>query len=247
MPSKWREELESTNPLDALRRTGGGPKQVEPVRTMADEQPQTIAIDQIMPDPAQARRAMPDDLRTAWLSGQTPITDLFQRWEHLALEQHQGVLGWEKIINPPDDQRPADEAEFTDGPNMAHAPIAAQWMKLVNLAAGVSSTDLARDLDLTLKKLLSGRVDLMAVSESYIHRLQADGVPLEKVANVEKKVPKRFLTPDGFNVTAACRRYLEPLIQGEDYPPYKNGLPHYVTLKNELAPKKLKTPWEPTR
>jgi hypothetical protein len=142
MPSKWREELESTNPLDALRRTGGGPKQVEPVRTMADEQPQTIAIDQIMPDPAQARRAMPDDLRTAWLSGQTPITDLFQRWEQLALEQHQGVLGWEKIINPPDDQRPADEAEFTDGPNMVHAPIAAQWMKLVNLAADIHAAGL---------------------------------------------------------------------------------------------------------
>jgi 6-phosphofructokinase 1 len=68
--------------------------------------------------------------------------------------------------------------------------------------------------------------------------------PLDRVANVERKLPKRYITPDGFNVTAAGRRYLEPLIQGEDYPPYKNGLPYYVTLKNELVPKKLE-PWEP--
>ncbi len=64
--------------------------------------------------------------------------------------------------------------------------------------------------------------------------------PLARVANVEKKMPRGFITRDGFNITSAGREYLLPLIQGEDYPPYKGGLPQYVKLKNELVPKKLK-------
>ena len=65
--------------------------------------------------------------------------------------------------------------------------------------------------------------------------------PLGRVANREKKMPRRFITKDGFGITAACRRYLEPLIKGEDYPPYKDGLPKYVTLKGVSVAKKLKT------
>jgi 6-phosphofructokinase 1 len=64
---------------------------------------------------------------------------------------------------------------------------------------------------------------------------------LADVANVEKKVPPEYITGDGFGITAACRRYLMPLIQGEAYPPYKNGLPDYVRLKNVAAAKKLAT------
>jgi len=63
--------------------------------------------------------------------------------------------------------------------------------------------------------------------------------PLAKVANVEKMMPKDFITKDGFGITAKCKRYLTPLIQGEDYPPYADGLPVYVTLKNVAVPKKL--------
>ncbi|HEX9801918.1 MAG TPA: 6-phosphofructokinase [Gammaproteobacteria bacterium] len=64
--------------------------------------------------------------------------------------------------------------------------------------------------------------------------------PLSKVANVEKMMPKNFITKDGFGITPKCREYLEPLIQGEDYPPYnKNGMPKYVRLKNVAVPKKL--------
>ena len=63
--------------------------------------------------------------------------------------------------------------------------------------------------------------------------------PLANVANVEKFMPRDFITPDGFHITAACRSYLSPLIGGEDYPPFKNGLPDYVRLKNVLIPKKL--------
>jgi 6-phosphofructokinase 1 len=63
--------------------------------------------------------------------------------------------------------------------------------------------------------------------------------PLSKVANVEKFMPRNFITADGFGITAKCRAYLLPLIKGEDYPPYKDGLPQYVRLKNVAVPKKL--------
>ena len=68
--------------------------------------------------------------------------------------------------------------------------------------------------------------------------------PLSQVANVEKKMPRDFITPDGFHITEACRAYLSPLIQGEDYPPYRNGLPQYVQLRNVAVPKKLKATFE---
>ena len=67
---------------------------------------------------------------------------------------------------------------------------------------------------------------------------------LEDVANVEKMMPKEFITEDGFGITEACRRYLTPLIEGEDYPPYENGLPKYVTLKNNPITKILNTDFE---
>ena len=62
---------------------------------------------------------------------------------------------------------------------------------------------------------------------------------LEDVANVEKMMPRDYITPDGYGITPACRRYLSPLIAGEDYPPYRNGLPDYVRLNNMPLAKKL--------
>ena len=64
--------------------------------------------------------------------------------------------------------------------------------------------------------------------------------PLSQVANVEHKMPRNFITNDGFGITRLCRCYLEPLIQGENYPPYKNGIPIYIKLRNQLVEKKLK-------
>ncbi len=64
-------------------------------------------------------------------------------------------------------------------------------------------------------------------------------VKLAKVANVERKMPRSFITRDGFGITQKARDYLAPLIAGEDYPRYQQGLPDYVTLKNRLVPKKL--------
>jgi ATP-dependent phosphofructokinase / diphosphate-dependent phosphofructokinase len=66
-------------------------------------------------------------------------------------------------------------------------------------------------------------------------------VALSEVANKEKMMPRNFITDDGFGITAPCRRYLAPLIRGEDYPPYKDGLPVYVSLKNQQVARKLKT------
>jgi 6-phosphofructokinase 1 len=64
--------------------------------------------------------------------------------------------------------------------------------------------------------------------------------PLEQVANVEKKMPRNFITRDGFNITEAARGYLAPLIRGEAYPEYHDGMPVYTRLKNELVPRKLR-------
>jgi len=63
--------------------------------------------------------------------------------------------------------------------------------------------------------------------------------PLDEVANQEKMMPGSFFSDDGFGITEEARRYFQPLIMGEAYPNYQDGLPHYVTLDRHLAPKKL--------
>ena len=71
------------------------------------------------------------------------------------------------------------------------------------------------------------------------YRYKIGMAPLAKVANVEKFMPRDFITPDGFGITAKCKRYLVPLIRGEEPPKYKDGLPRYVTLKNVAVARKL--------
>ncbi|MCC6923379.1 MAG: 6-phosphofructokinase [Nitrosomonas sp.] len=71
------------------------------------------------------------------------------------------------------------------------------------------------------------------------YRWQVGMAQLSNVANVEKMMPADYISEDGFGISEACREYLLPLIEGEDYPPYKNGLPDYVRLKNAAVPKKL--------
>ena len=71
------------------------------------------------------------------------------------------------------------------------------------------------------------------------YRWKVGLAPLSKVANVEKMMPKNFISPDGFGITDKCRTYLAPLIKGEDYPPYRDGLPRYVTLKNVAVARRL--------
>jgi 6-phosphofructokinase 1 len=71
------------------------------------------------------------------------------------------------------------------------------------------------------------------------YRWDVASVAISAVANREKKVPREFITADGFGITPACRRYLEPLIGGEAYPPYENGIPRYATLKGARVRKRL--------
>ena len=72
------------------------------------------------------------------------------------------------------------------------------------------------------------------------YRWKVEPAALAKIANREKKMPKNFISRDGFGITAAARRYLAPLIRGEAELPYgKDGLPRYVRLKNTAVAKKL--------
>lgn len=93
-----------------------------------------------------------------------------------------------------------------------------------------------------IEAALAGSIDVMLTIErksAKPYRYSIGSVPLAKVANAEKKLPLDFISEDGFHITPRCRQYLAPLIQGEDYPPFKNGLPQYIKLKNHLAAKKL--------
>ena len=71
------------------------------------------------------------------------------------------------------------------------------------------------------------------------YRWTIGDAPLAAVANKEKKLPRAFITADGFGITAACRQYLSPLITGEDYPPYVGGVPAFVTLRGIAVAKRV--------
>ncbi len=90
---------------------------------------------------------------------------------------------------------------------------------------------------------LAGRNDVLAgirrLSDAP-YRWRVEPMPLAGIANREKKMPRGFISRDGYAISAACRRYLEPLIRGEDPPPYgRDGLPQYARLKNVAVPRKL--------
>lgn len=113
-----------------------------------------------------------------------------------------------------------------------------------------SATDLAQAYAVgkaAVEMALAGKNAVMpaiirTADKPYKWRIEA--APLARVANKEKMMPKKFISSDGFGITAACRRYLEPLIKGEAYPPYKNGLPVYAELKKIPVRKKLKTDYK---
>ena len=99
-------------------------------------------------------------------------------------------------------------------------------------ALGVAAVDLA----------LQGTNAVMATIERLAdkpYRWQIGDAPLAEMANVERKMPPEFISPDGFHTTESCRTYLQPLIAGEEPPPYRDGLPDYIRLKNIAVPKKL--------
>jgi len=108
-----------------------------------------------------------------------------------------------------------------------------------------SATDVKQAYELgkkAVKLALKGRNSVMPtvirVSDTpYEYRIGY--AELKDVANVEKFMPRDFISKDGYGITPKCKRYLRPLIQGEDYPAYEAGLPRYVTLRNAAVAKKL--------
>lgn len=108
-----------------------------------------------------------------------------------------------------------------------------------------SKTDVEQAYELGKKAVelaLAGKnatLPIIVRESDHPYRWSIGEAPLEKVANVEVGMPRDFISEDGFGITEKCRRYLQPLIQGEDYPPYRNGLPFYVKLKNKLVTQKL--------
>ncbi len=87
---------------------------------------------------------------------------------------------------------------------------------------------------------LGGINNVMLTIENHTDKNWKIGhAPLRDVANQEFKMPMSFISDDGYSITDACRDYLNPLIQGEAYPPYNAGLPNYISLNHQLAEKKL--------
>jgi 6-phosphofructokinase 1 len=108
-----------------------------------------------------------------------------------------------------------------------------------------SKTDVAQAYAVgkaAVEMALKGRNAVMPIIErksAKPYKWAIGAAELKDVANKEKFMPRDYITADGFHITAKCRAYLSPLIQGEDFPPFKNGLPAYVKLKNIAVPKKL--------
>ncbi|MBO9515317.1 MAG: 6-phosphofructokinase [Variovorax sp.] len=108
-----------------------------------------------------------------------------------------------------------------------------------------SATDVKQAYELgqrAVELALEGRNAVMPTieriaDEPYQYRIGTAN--LDAVANAEKFMPRDFISEDGYGISEKCRRYLLPLIQGEDYPAYRDGLPVYVTLENHPVPKKL--------
>lgn len=115
--------------------------------------------------------------------------------------------------------------------------IASKTDVLQSYAVGKAAVELA-------VKGRSGVMPIIVRKSTKPYRWAIGVAELKDIANAEKMMPRDFITEDGFHITAKCRQYLEPLVQGEDYPPYRNGLPAYVTLRNAAVPKKLGTPFK---
>ena len=125
-----------------------------------------------------------------------------------------------------------------------HWAVADYLQRAARHIASKSDVDQAYALGKAAVKLaLKGKNSVMPTvvrESSQPYKWSIGEAPLAKVANVEKMMPKDFITKDGFGITAKCREYLAPLIKGEDYPPYgKDGMPKYVMLKNAPVTRKL--------
>jgi 6-phosphofructokinase 1 len=90
------------------------------------------------------------------------------------------------------------------------------------------------------KKGVDGVMLTIKKQKAKTYKWEIKYTKLQNVANFEKELPKSFITKDGFGITSICKSYIKDLISGEDFPPYKNGVPDYAKLKLPLVKKKLK-------
>ena len=112
--------------------------------------------------------------------------------------------------------------------------LAAKTDVLQSYAVGKAAVELA----------LAGRNAVMPAilrTSDRPYRWKIGVAPLTDVANVEKKLPRGYISRDGLGITPKARAYLSPLMQGEDPPPFKDGLPQFTRLKNVAVAKKLDT------
>ena len=110
--------------------------------------------------------------------------------------------------------------------------VAARMDVLQSYAVGKVAVELA----------LAGRNAVMPAilrTSNKPYRWKIAVAPLTAVANVEKKLPRAYISDDGLGITPKARAYLAPLMRGEDPPPFKDGLPQYVRLKNIAVTKKI--------
>ena len=54
---------------------------------------------------------------------------------------------------------------------------------------------------------------------------------IHAIANLEEMVPADFISEDGCQITDKFVNYIRPLVQGELYPIFKNGLPYHLVRK----------------
>jgi 6-phosphofructokinase 1 len=124
-----------------------------------------------------------------------------------------------------------------------HWAVADYLQRAARHLASASDVDQAYALgQAAVEKALEGKNSIMPTvvrESSSPYKWSIGEAPLSEVANVEKMMPMEFITEDGFGITAGCKEYLYPLIEGEAYPEYANGMPKYTTLKNVAVPKKL--------
>ncbi len=90
------------------------------------------------------------------------------------------------------------------------------------------------------KKGINGVMLTISRKKSKNYQWEIKHTKLENVANIEKELPKSFISRDGFGITRSCKKYIQNLISGQDYPPYKDGIPQYAKLKHILLKKRLK-------
>lgn len=110
--------------------------------------------------------------------------------------------------------------------------IASETDVLQAIACGEKAVELA-------EQGINGQMVTIVRESNDPYQWTTGSTDIANIANIEKTVPKSYITDDGFHITDDFRIYCEPLIGGEDYPPYLNGLPAYVRLEKHLLPKKL--------